>query len=627
MRLIQSLASKELVRNLPKLKFDQHFFDACKMGKQAHASHKAKNIVSTTRLLELLHMDLFGPSIVQSYGGNRYTLVIADDYSRPPERCILNPNTKTSPLVDDDLDEDEAIKITEKKNLENDIVDATLDIDEIFNNKESKNHPLENVIGNLNKKTLRSQAQNQIPQPRNMKIIGTKWVFRNKLDENDVVSRNKARLVAQGYNQQEGINYDENSAPVARRESIRILLAYVCALDFKLFQMNVKSTFLNGFINEDDMCDEFSKILHDEFEMSMMGELNVFIGLQIKQMEDGIFFNQSKYTKEMLKKFSLKDSKPMKTPISSDTKLTKDEECASEDSTKMEWVTKQARLILPYEQKPKRDRGTTRGRHSTSSSTFTRPSSSHLNDDDDDDRNNEGTSHASTPSPIRLNNPYFLLILSSSLNNSTMNSSNASFTNPSKKIKLTIIPSRQLFVNISSDEDVTTTPSPTTTSFSPTPPNVPSKTTSTNQTSSSHENTSTSFQSKLQILPPYSYEPTSPHPLNPLLNDILDVPPRPLNAQPLQSHPSLDITLSLSPITYLDHIHDTPSPPSLPQLQSPIIGHPLYYHYNDYHGLNCICCFHYRTLFLSLRDEMNIMFAHLEYLLTTAITSHFPPPS
>ncbi|GJW49321.1 retrovirus-related pol polyprotein from transposon TNT 1-94 [Tanacetum coccineum] len=62
MRLIQSLASKELVRNLPKLKFDQHFYDACKIGKQAHASHKAKNIVSTTRCLELLHMDLFGPS-------------------------------------------------------------------------------------------------------------------------------------------------------------------------------------------------------------------------------------------------------------------------------------------------------------------------------------------------------------------------------------------------------------------------------------------------------------------------------------------------------------------------------------------------------------------------------------
>ncbi|GJT06768.1 retrovirus-related pol polyprotein from transposon TNT 1-94 [Tanacetum coccineum] len=75
-------ASKELVRNLPKLKFDQHSCDACKIRKQAHASHKAKNIVSTTRCLELLHMDLFGPSAVRSYEGNLYTLVIVDDYSR-----------------------------------------------------------------------------------------------------------------------------------------------------------------------------------------------------------------------------------------------------------------------------------------------------------------------------------------------------------------------------------------------------------------------------------------------------------------------------------------------------------------------------------------------------------------
>ncbi|GJQ91015.1 retrovirus-related pol polyprotein from transposon TNT 1-94 [Tanacetum coccineum] len=204
------------------------------------------------------------------------------------------PPSKTSPLVDDDLDEDEAIKVTEKKNLENDIENETLEIDKIVNIKESRNHPLKNVIGNLNQRTLRSQAQNQsnffcfistiepknvnealtdeswivamqeelnqfiangvwelVPQPRNMTIIGTKWVFRNKLDENCIVSRNKARLIAQGYNQQEVIDYDETYAPIARLESIRILLAYDCALDFKLVQMDVKSAFLNGFINEE----------------------------------------------------------------------------------------------------------------------------------------------------------------------------------------------------------------------------------------------------------------------------------------------------------------------------------------------------------------------------------------
>nr|GFA13804.1 hypothetical protein [Tanacetum cinerariifolium] len=74
--------------------------------------------------------------------------------------------------------------------------------------------------------------------------------------------------------------------------------------------------------------------MHEEFEMSMMGELNFFLGLQIKQMEDGIFFNQSKYIKEMLKKFGLKDSKPTKTPMLTEIKLTKDDEADSVYSSK-----------------------------------------------------------------------------------------------------------------------------------------------------------------------------------------------------------------------------------------------------------------------------------------------------
>ncbi|GKF50550.1 retrovirus-related pol polyprotein from transposon TNT 1-94 [Tanacetum coccineum] len=82
------------------------------------------------------------------------------------------------------------------------------------------------------------------------------------------------------------------------------------------------------------LCDDFAKIMHDEFEMSMMGELNFFLGLQIKQMKDGIFFNQSKYIKEMLKKFKLEDSKPTKTLMSIEIKLTKDDEANSVDSSK-----------------------------------------------------------------------------------------------------------------------------------------------------------------------------------------------------------------------------------------------------------------------------------------------------
>ncbi|GJR59904.1 hypothetical protein Tco_1502066 [Tanacetum coccineum] len=112
------------------------------------------------------------------------------------------PPSKTSPLVDDGLDEEESIKVTEKKNIENDIEDETLEIDEVVNVKESRNHPLEN-----GSRSSRSQ-----PKKRIFTIKGTKWVYRNKLDEKGVVSRNKDRL-----------------------ESIRILLACACALDFKLF--------------------------------------------------------------------------------------------------------------------------------------------------------------------------------------------------------------------------------------------------------------------------------------------------------------------------------------------------------------------------------------------------------
>ncbi|GJY19373.1 retrovirus-related pol polyprotein from transposon TNT 1-94 [Tanacetum coccineum] len=329
------------------------------------------------------------------------------------------PPTKLSSLVDDDVGEEEAIKKNTKVVNINNKEDESIEVDETVNIKESKNHPLDQVVAmqeELNQ-FIANDVWELVPLPISQSIIGTKWVFRKKLDENGIVSRNKARLVAQGYNQQEGIDYDETYAPVARLESIRILLAIACANDFKLYQMDVKSTFLNGFINEEfyvaqpsgfidfqkpnyvyklkkalyglkqapkawhdrlkaffikheysmgmvdntlftnkskshliivqiyvddiifgsmsqNLCDDFAKIMHDEFEMSMMVELNFFLGLQIKQMEQGKFFNHSKYIKEMLKKFGLEDSKPTKTPMSAEIKLTKYDDADSVDSSK-----------------------------------------------------------------------------------------------------------------------------------------------------------------------------------------------------------------------------------------------------------------------------------------------------
>ena len=90
-----------------------------------------------------------------------------------------------------------------------------------------------------------------IPKPKCHTIVGTRWVFCNKLDDLGAVIRNKARLVAQGYRRHEGIDYDETFAPVARLEAIRIFLAYAAHKKFKAFQVEVKSAFLNGELKEE----------------------------------------------------------------------------------------------------------------------------------------------------------------------------------------------------------------------------------------------------------------------------------------------------------------------------------------------------------------------------------------
>nr|GEV50710.1 retrovirus-related Pol polyprotein from transposon TNT 1-94 [Tanacetum cinerariifolium] len=90
-----------------------------------------------------------------------------------------------------------------------------------------------------------------VPQPEGKSVIKTKWIFKNKKDESSLVIRNKARLVAVGYSQQEGIDYDETFAPVARIEAIRLFLAYAAHKDYPVFQMDVKTSFLNGILKEE----------------------------------------------------------------------------------------------------------------------------------------------------------------------------------------------------------------------------------------------------------------------------------------------------------------------------------------------------------------------------------------
>ncbi|KAI3784099.1 hypothetical protein L1987_43191 [Smallanthus sonchifolius] len=255
---------------------------------------------------------------------------------------------------------------------------------------------------------------NLVDLPKNKVPIGTRWVFRNKKDEGGIVIRNKARLVIQGFYQEEGIDYEEVFAPVARLEAIRMFLAYAAYMDFTVHQMDVKSAFLYGKVQEevyvkqppgfidpnfpdhvykldkalyglhqapralyetlskhllengftrgaidqtlfkrkeekdtimvqiyvDDiifgstnprLCKEFEEVMRSKFEMSSMGEMKFFLGLQVDQSESGILIHQEKYVKEILTKFKMADSHPMKTPVEVRHGLTPDVDGESVD--------------------------------------------------------------------------------------------------------------------------------------------------------------------------------------------------------------------------------------------------------------------------------------------------------
>nr|GEW44019.1 putative ribonuclease H-like domain-containing protein [Tanacetum cinerariifolium] len=185
----------------------------------------------------------------------------------------------------------------------------------------------------------------------------------NKKDERGIVIRNKARLVVQGHTQDEGIDYEEVFAPVARIEGIRLFLAYASFMGFMVYQMDVKSAFLYGIIKEEvyvcqplgfedpDHSDKVYKVVkalygldqaprawyetlanyllengfqRDKFQMSSMGEFTFFLGLQVKQKKDGIFISQDKYVAEILRKFRLTKGKSASTPIDTKKPLLKD---------------------------------------------------------------------------------------------------------------------------------------------------------------------------------------------------------------------------------------------------------------------------------------------------------------
>nr|GEY98815.1 hypothetical protein [Tanacetum cinerariifolium] len=215
--------------------------------------------------------------------------------------------------------------------------------------------------------------------PKGVRPIGTKWVLRNKKDDRGIVIRNKARLVAQGHTQEERIDYDEVFAPVVRIEAIRLFLAYASFMGFyslpdgsRVYKVEKamyglhqaprawygtlsKYLLTNGFQRDtidqilfirrqrgdfilvqvyvDDiifrssnpqLCKEFKALMHEKFQMSAMGELNFFLGLQVLQKKDVIFLSQDKYVGDILKKFRYSDVRSANTPMDKENPWRKD---------------------------------------------------------------------------------------------------------------------------------------------------------------------------------------------------------------------------------------------------------------------------------------------------------------
>nr|GEV29240.1 hypothetical protein [Tanacetum cinerariifolium] len=165
--------------------------------------------------------------------------------------------------------------------------------------------------------------------PKGVRPIGTKWLLKNKKDERGIVIKNKARLVTQGHTQEEGIDYDEVFAPVARIEDpespVKVYKVEKAMYglhqaprawqrgDFILVQVYVYDIIFGS--SNPQLCREFEALMHEKFQMSAMGELNFFLGLQVLQKEDGIFLAQDKYVRDILKKFIYSEVRSSNTPM------------------------------------------------------------------------------------------------------------------------------------------------------------------------------------------------------------------------------------------------------------------------------------------------------------------------
>ncbi|GJT50537.1 retrovirus-related pol polyprotein from transposon TNT 1-94 [Tanacetum coccineum] len=211
-----------------------------------------------------------------------------------------------------------------------------------------------------------------VPPPDNIKPLTLEWLFKNKHDEENTVIQNKTRLVVRGYRLEEGIDFEESFTLVSKMKAIRIFLAYATHKSFTVFQMDVKTAFLHGTLKEDNhffkgtidsnlfirrfeddilvvhvYVDDiifgsthlrytqlFFDLMKGHFEMSMMGEMTFFLGLQVNQSPCGIFINQSNYVLEILKKYGMETCDPVGTLMEIKDKLDLDQNGSPVDAIK-----------------------------------------------------------------------------------------------------------------------------------------------------------------------------------------------------------------------------------------------------------------------------------------------------
>nr|GEZ55589.1 hypothetical protein [Tanacetum cinerariifolium] len=285
------------------------------------------------------------------------------------------PDDLDMPALEDIVYSDEEEDVGTEADFSN--LETNISISPIPTTSVHKDHPVTQIISDLTlAPQTRSMARmvkeqgglNQINDedfhtylPKGKRSIGSKWVFRNKKDERGIVIRNKARLVAEGHTQEEGIYYDEVFAPVARIKAIRLFLAYASFMGFMVYQMEVKRSFLYGTIKEEvyvcqppgfedpDYPDKVYKVvkalyglhqaprawyetlanylLENGFQRGKIDQ-TLFIkkqkGLQVKQKDDGIFISQDKYVAKILRKFGFPDVKSTSTPIETEKSLLED---------------------------------------------------------------------------------------------------------------------------------------------------------------------------------------------------------------------------------------------------------------------------------------------------------------